>query len=103
MKNSDESEDVVYQTFNYFLKQGGNSCWVGMKKCNQDLLIFKISLRVLVLLVESLFLRSGSFKQPTRRDLARAVTHMGGPKTGGHDPFCLFSLKGHVQLMQRLK
>ena len=45
-------------------------------KCCQDLLIFKISPRVLVLLVRKLFLRPESFQKPARRDLARAVTRV---------------------------
>ena len=50
MKNSDQSEDYVCQTFKFYLIQDGNSCWVGINKCNQDFLILKISPRVLVLL-----------------------------------------------------
>ena len=32
MKNSDQSENIVCQTFKCYLKQGGNSCWVGVEK-----------------------------------------------------------------------
>ena len=45
-----------------------------LEKCGQDLLIFQISPRVLVLLVGRLLLRPGSFRRPTRWDVARAVT-----------------------------
>ena len=31
MKNSDKCEDVVRQTTECYLNQGGKSCWVGMK------------------------------------------------------------------------
>ena len=42
--------------------------------CCQDLLIFKISPRFLVLLVRKLFVRPESFRKLAGRDLARAVT-----------------------------
>ena len=48
MDNFDKSEDVVSKAFECYLNQGRNSCWVGMKKCSQDLLISQISPRVLV-------------------------------------------------------
>ena len=31
MKNSDKCEDVVRQTTECYLSQGGKLCWVGMK------------------------------------------------------------------------
>ena len=74
MDNSDKSKDVVCQTFKFYLNMGGNSCWVGMKKCSQDLLIFQISPRVLVLLVERLFLKPQGLPKPTRLDFVRVVT-----------------------------
>ena len=57
--NTDQTEDVVCQTVECYLKQGGNSCSVGMNKCSLDLLTSKISPRVLVLLEGRLFLGQG--------------------------------------------
>ena len=58
------------------------------EKCCQDLLILKISPRVLVLLVIWLFLRPESFRKPARKDFARAVTQgwFYGDWNSTHDP-----------------
>ena len=73
VKNSDQNEYVLCQTYKCYLKQGGNSCWAEMSKCRQNLLIFKISPRALVSLVGRLFFRPGSLKRPTKWGFARAV------------------------------
>ena len=63
--------------FTCYLNQGSNSCWVGMKKCSQDLLIFHISLRVLALLVGRLFLRPEGFENP-HGEISPGLRHRGG-------------------------
>ena len=76
-------------TSNYWLLS--QSEWQVMlgrdEKCCQDLLIFKISLRVLVLLVRRLFLRPESFGKYARRDFAgaMAVVLMTKQNQTGHD------------------
>ena len=59
MINSDQTEDVVFQTFKCYLKQGGSLCWLEMNKCSHNLLTFKISPGGLVLLEGRLFLAQG--------------------------------------------
>ena len=56
-----------------YLNQGGNLYWE-RKKCSQNLMLYKISPRVLVFLMEVLFSRLGSFGKPTRWDFAITVT-----------------------------
>ena len=73
MKNSDQNEDVVLPHEDLYVTSWRPSWWVGMIKCSQDLLIFKFSHRVLVLLVGRLFFRPGSFKNPPG-GFRRAVT-----------------------------
>ena len=75
MINSDQNKDIVCETFKWYLKQGGNSFWIGMKKCSQHLSIFKIFRRVLGLLVGTLLFSPGNFIKATRCiwDFAKVV------------------------------
>ena len=62
-----------------------------VKKCSQDLLIFQIFRRALVLLVGRLFFRPRSLRKPTRWGLAKAViqglTEHAHCKNNTHQPF----------------
>ena len=48
------------------------------EKCSQDLLIFQISSRVLVLPGGRLFLRPGAFENPPG-GISQGLSHKGGP------------------------
>ena len=73
MKNSDNSEDVVCQTFKCYLNQSGTSCWQGLKM-QLGFADFLNLAQCFGFASREAIPENRSFRKPTRWDFSRAVT-----------------------------
>ena len=73
MINSNQTEDVVLQTFKCYLKKVGHSTLSRDEQMQPEFVDFQNFALGLVLLEGRLFFRPGRSKKPTRWDFARTV------------------------------